>query len=121
MEKNLAADLPFEMLADPQKKIFHSYGVQSSLSGMFAWGVMRDYSLAMKAGLPSGMLSSDGGIKGHPADFIIDKDGRIAYVHYGRNYRDSLSVDQVVTIARELKLKATARMPERSATEKVEI
>jgi peroxiredoxin len=104
MEKNLAATLPFELLSDPQKKIFQSYGVQSSWSGMFAWDVMRDYFLAMKAGFSSGMLSHDGGVKGHPADFIIDKDGRIVYTHYGRNYADSLSVDQVITISKELKL-----------------
>ena len=119
MEKNLAASLPFQLLADPGKKIFRSYGVESSLGGMFSWDVMRDYFLAMRAGFPSGMLSHEGGIKGHPADFIINKDGKIVYSHYGRNYADSMSVDEVITIARQLNLNIGRPMPSPSLAEHV--
>jgi peroxiredoxin len=119
MEKNLAASLPFELLADPEKKTFRSYGVESSLGGMFSWNVMRDYFLALKAGFPSGMLSHEGGIKGHPADFIINRDGKIVFAHYGRNYADSLSVDEVVAIARQLNLNKGRSMPVLSIAEHV--
>jgi peroxiredoxin len=102
--KTLSQDLPFEILSDPDKKIFRNYGVGSSLAGMFSLSLWRDYALAMMAGYPSGMLSHDGGIKGHPADFIIGKDGKILYAHYGKDYADSLTVDQVIKVARDLKL-----------------
>ena len=62
--------------------------------------VMRDYYRALKAGFPPGMLTSDGGITGNPADFIIDGEGRIAFAHYGRHYADSLDARQVAEIRR---------------------
>jgi len=104
LEKAIGHDLPFEMIADPEKRIFRSYGVQFSLAGMFSWPVMRDYMFALKAGYPAGMLTHDGGIKGHPADFIVGRGGKILYAHYGKDYSDSLSVDQVLPIVRQLKL-----------------
>jgi len=100
IEKTLVHDLPFQILSDPEKKIFRSYGVESSWAGMFSWNVMRDYALSLKAGFSSGMLSNDGGIKSHPADFMINKEGKIVYAHYGKNYADSFSVDRVLAIAK---------------------
>ena len=89
---------PFALVPDPEKRIFRQYGVEKGLAGMFSPAVMRDYFLAMKAGFPPGMLSSDGGVTGNPADFIVDADGRIAFAHYGRQYADSLTADQVLEI-----------------------
>lgn len=89
---------PFALVPDVQKQIFRKYGVENGLAGMFSPTVMRDYFLALKAGYPPGMFSSDGGIAGNPADFIIDADGRIAYAHYGRHYADSLTAEQVAEI-----------------------
>jgi len=94
------ATCPICILSDPEKKIFRSYGVESSWAGMFSWNVMRDYALSLKAGFSSGMLSNDGGIKSHPADFMINKEGKIVYAHYGKNYADSFSVDRVLAIAK---------------------
>jgi peroxiredoxin len=67
---------------------------------MFSFKVMRDYYRALRAGFKPGMLTSDGGITGNPADFIVDADGRIAYAHYGSQYADSLDADQVVELRR---------------------
>jgi len=67
---------------------------------MFSLAVMRDYYRALRAGFKPGLFTSDGGITGNPADFIIDADGRIAYAHYGRQYADSLDADEVVEICR---------------------
>lgn len=91
---------PFDLVADPQKRVFKAYGVEKGWAGMFSFAVMRDYYRALRAGFKPGMLTSDGGITGNPADFIIDADGRIAYAHYGRDYADSLDADQVVEIRR---------------------
>lgn len=104
LEENMSDQLPFQILSDPNKKIFRSYGVKKSLMGMFSWAVMRDYARALAAGFSSGMFSHDGGIIGHPADLLVDKDGIIRYVHYGQNYADSLSVNQVLDAATKVKL-----------------
>ena len=48
------------------------------------------------------MLTSDGGITGNPADFIVDAAGRIAFAHYGRHYADSLTIGQLADVLRGL-------------------
>lgn len=94
-------ELPsFPLVPDPEKKIFKAYGVERGLAGMFSFTVMREYFHALKAGFPPGMFSADGGVTGNPADFIIDADGQIAYAHYGRQYADSLDVEQVLNVCR---------------------
>ena len=71
-------------------------------AGMLSSAVMRDYARALMAGLPPGLLTSDGGITGNPADFIVDADGRIAFAHYGRHYADSLDAAGIARIRRGL-------------------
>jgi peroxiredoxin len=93
---------PFDIVADPAKKIFNAYGVERSWRGMFSPAVMRTYIKALKAGYPAGILTSDGGITGNPADFLIDANGRIAYVHYGKHYADTLDAPQIVELRRGL-------------------
>lgn len=91
---------PFHLVPDPKKSIFQAYGVETGLAGMFSPAVMRDYVRALRAGFPPGMLTSEGGITGNPADFIVDADGRIAFAHYGRHYADSLNAKQIADIRR---------------------
>jgi hypothetical protein len=45
------------------------------------------------------MFSHDGGMFGHPADILADKDGIIRYLHYGKNYADSLTTGQALEAA----------------------
>ena len=98
---NANIDLPpFDLVPDPEKHIFRAYGAENGLAGMFSPMVMREYYRALKAGFPPGMLTSDGGVTGNPADFIIDGEGRIAFAHYGRHYADSLDARQIADIRR---------------------
>ena len=57
---------------------------------------MREYFKALMAGFPPGLLTSDGGITGNPADFIIDVSGQVAFAHYGKHYADSLEAADVI-------------------------
>jgi peroxiredoxin Q/BCP len=101
VEKLQAANIdlpPFPLVPDAEKLIFKAYGVERSWAGMFSFAVMREYIRAVCAGFPPGMLTSDGGITGNPADFLIDGDGRIVYAHYGRHYADSLEAPQIAEI-----------------------
>ena len=94
--------VPFDLVPDPDKRIFRTYGVETGWAGMLSSAVMRDYARALMAGLPPGLLTSDGGITGNPADFIVDADGRIAFAHYGRHYADSLDAAGIARIRRGL-------------------
>jgi peroxiredoxin len=100
IEEGYQPGLPFEIVADPDKRAFKAYGVESSLGGMFSWDVMRDYARAMANGIFSRPLGHEGGIQGHPADFVIDERGTIVYARYGRNYADTLTVDGVLALTR---------------------
>jgi len=91
---------PFDLIPDPANKIFAAYGVETGLRGLVSAAVMRDYGKALAAGYPPGLLTSDGGITGNPADFIVDESGRIVFAHYGRHYADSLEASDVVAALR---------------------
>jgi thioredoxin-dependent peroxiredoxin len=93
---------PFQLVPDPDKRIFRAYGVETGWAGMVSRAVMRDYVRALMAGFSPGMLTSDGGITGNPADFILDADGRIVFAHYGRHYADSLGAAQIAAVRRGL-------------------
>ena len=101
IEREQGRELPFELVADPGKRIFGAYGVEASLKGMFSAAVARDYVRAMGAGHFSKPLGHEGGIQGHPADFLIDADGVIRYVHYGANYADALRVDAILQASQD--------------------
>jgi len=102
LEAGRRDDVPFDLIADPDKAIFRAFGVETGLAGMFSPAVMRDYMRALAAGFPSGMLTSDRGITGNPADFIVDAGGRIAFAHYGKHYSDSLTAAQIADVRRGL-------------------
>ena len=101
--------LPFNLVPDPDKRIFRAFGVETGWAGMFSPTVMREYIKALRAGFPPGLLTSDGGITGNPADFIVDADGRIAFARYGRHYADSLGAAEIADVRRELETGFTAR------------
>ena len=91
--------LPFPVIADPEKRVFEAFGVEASWLGMFSLGVARDYTRAMLTGFFSGPFGHEGGIKGHPADFLIDGQGVIRLAHYGLDYADTLNVDRILELA----------------------
>ena len=49
---------PFDLVADPEKAIFRKYGVETGWAGMFSPAVMLDYTRALIAGFPPGLLTS---------------------------------------------------------------
>jgi len=88
--------VPFDLIADPEKRIFRAYGVERGLRGLVSPTVMREYLKALMAGFPPGLLTSDGGITGNPADFLVDASGQVVFAHYGKHYADSLEAADVV-------------------------
>lgn len=96
---------PFDLVPDAEKKIFRAYGVERGLRGFVTPTVVREYLRALRAGYSPGLLTSDGGVTGNPADFLIDASGRVVFAHYGKHYADSLEACDVVkawrSVARE--------------------
>ncbi|MCO1658163.1 peroxiredoxin-like family protein [Pseudonocardia humida] len=107
------AGLPFAVVADPDKRLYREFGVESAPRALLdprawapiaravaraAWTVARGRERAPAA-------RPHGGRTGLPADFLIDADGRVAAAHYGEHVYDQWSVEDL------LRLAARARRP----------
>jgi hypothetical protein len=93
--------LPFEAIADPDKRLYERFGVGSSLAAMLdprAWPAL------LQAYVSRNRLNRcpnpNGGIWWLPAEFLIAESGRVKAVHYGRHFDDRWTVDEVLSLAR---------------------
>lgn len=104
-----AAGLPFAVIADPEKRLYAEFGVESGPRALLdprAWpAIVRAvlYSLkeilAKRSPLPP--LEPEGGRLGLPADFLIAEDRRVLACKYGKHADDHWSVDEVLILARQ--------------------
>jgi hypothetical protein len=90
-----AADLPFAMMADPLKRLYAKFGVESNVRALLdprAWlpgfrgspKFLQDSSRQTADCTPQ----SKGGSFGLPADFLIASDGRVLACNYGAHAFD---------------------------------
>ena len=106
--------LPFAVIADPAKKLYAEFGVESSLKavlnprapleGFRARSVVHSVRGAMGIGEKH---------LGLPADFLIAPDGLVAAAKYGKYASDQWSVDELLDLAKPYsgQLAALARTP----------
>ncbi|WP_037833854.1 peroxiredoxin-like family protein [Streptomyces sp. NRRL F-4474] len=101
------AELPFAVVADPDKRLYAEFGVESSYRSLLSprawWPVLR----AVAAGtaeavrgrqkLPS--RTQDNGRLGLPADFLIAPDGTVLARSYGEYVDDQWPVEELLTLA----------------------
>lgn len=95
------ADLPFDVIADPERRLYDAYGVGSSARSVLdprAWPAL---VRGMFARHPSSAFVGEGGHMGLPADFLVDREGTIVDCHYGTYADDQWSVDEILTRASE--------------------
>lgn len=98
-----ASDLPFAVVADPDKRLYREFGVEAGPRALLdprAWGpIVRSILVGLRERdrLPSS--SQQGGRLGLPADFLIDADGRIVACRYGEHVYDQWPVDEVLALA----------------------
>ena len=86
---------PFEVIADPKKKLYSQFGVGSSIFSLLdvrAWPAIVKGNLQKDK--PTGGL--EGGPLGLPADFLIDRNGKVIADHYGRYADDQWRVDELL-------------------------
>jgi peroxiredoxin len=100
------ADLPFAVVADPAKGLYHEFGVESAPRALLhpkAWpAIVR----AIAAGLPDVLRKRkplpppkpEGGRLGLPADFLIAPDGRVLASRHGNHVYDQWSVDELLNL-----------------------
>lgn len=102
-----ADDLPFAVIADPEKRYYAMFGVETSKRAIFhprLWGsipkaVMVSLGDLLRGRKPAPSLLPKGGRWGLPADFLIDGDGAIVAVKHGEHAYDQWSVDEVLGLA----------------------
>ncbi|MEV4491580.1 peroxiredoxin-like family protein [Micromonospora coxensis] len=100
-------ELPFAVVADPDKRLYREFGVESSRRSLLSprawlpilravahssWGLLRGRDRA-----PS--RTQAGGRLGLPADFLIASDGRVLAAKYGEHVYDQWSVDELLDLA----------------------
>jgi len=96
--------IPFDLIADPDKRLYVKFGVESSpraiLNPQAWWPVIRAivYSLGeiirKQSAVPP--INPAGGSFGLPADFLIDSNGRVIASKYGQHADDQWSVDELL-------------------------
>jgi len=103
-----ATDLPFAVIADPAKRLYAAFGVESGRRALLdprAWlpvfrGIARSLRLVLRGKQPLPAINPDGGSLGLPADFLIASDGRVLASKYGAHAFDQWSVDEILGLAR---------------------
>lgn len=100
--RSYQADLPFEVIADPERRLYAAYGVTSSARSILDPRAWFAFVRGVFARHPSSTFTGEGGHLGLPADFLVDQRGLIADCHYGKHADDQWSVDDVLTRARTL-------------------
>lgn len=101
-----ASDLPFVIVADPQKTLYREFGVEASVRSLLdprAWpaiasGVLRSLREVLQKRMPSPSLNPGGGRFGLPADFLIASDGTVVACKRGVYVYDQWSVDELLQL-----------------------
>lgn len=93
---------PIPLIADPEKKWYDAYGLESSgyKSAMsHITSFVRTAFKASAAGVPIHMMADGESIKTMPAEFLLDKGLVIKEVHYSERLNDRLNIDRIRAFA----------------------
>jgi peroxiredoxin len=101
------SNLPFAVIADPQRLLYTEFGVEASLHAVLhprAWTTPLKpsaYPVVLRGLRNGGSPGPRHGetVLGLPADFLIDPAGRVQALQYGRHANDQWSVDQLIALA----------------------
>jgi peroxiredoxin len=97
-------DLPVDVIADPEKRVYREFGVESSPRALLhprAWGAIAKGSVMTLLGrYRAPAIKQEGGRQGLPADFLVEQGGRVVAAKYGRHAYDQWSVDELLAYAR---------------------
>ncbi len=102
-----AGHLPFDVIADPGKRLYAQFGVERDCRALLdprAWrpisiGVCRSFLRVLRREQPLPRVRPDGGSFGLPADFLIAGGGRVLACKYGSHAYDQWTVDEILEFA----------------------
>lgn len=99
-----AGHLPFDVIADPDKRLYREFGIESSPRALLHPRAMLAIVRGISADLPAVLRrekpapKASGGSLGLPGDFLIAPDGRVLAAKYGRHANDQWSVDEMLAL-----------------------
>jgi peroxiredoxin len=104
------AELPFPLVADPERRLYQRLGVERGLRSMTSIRTQRAAFAGLTAALGKrstkrgafGPLKPTGGRLGLPAEFLVAPNGRIAALKYGQHAYDQWTVDELLGHARSV-------------------
>jgi peroxiredoxin len=102
------AGLPFDVIADPDKRLYVAFGVESAPRALLdprAWpkivrAVIDATPRILRGKQAAPAAHPEGGRLGLPADFLIEPGGRLLAHKYGRHAGDQWSVDELLSLVR---------------------
>jgi len=94
------ADLPFAVVADPERKLYKEFGVEWSLRSLLYVDAARAAVRGIRhtTSLRGGLAPRENHL-GKPADFLIEPNGAIRACKYGVHADDQWSVDEMLHLA----------------------
>ncbi len=101
-------DLPFAVVADPEKQLYRRFGVEASLLSVVDPRAWSSFLRGVTAKHRSSSVTGEGGHLGLPADFLIDDQGVLRACKYGAHADDQWSVDELLEHARAIAPKTMA-------------
>ena len=101
-------ELPFAVIADPEKKLYAEFGVERSPRAVLnprAWpamvrGVGHSIGAVIKRKEKAPPVIHENGSLGLPGDFLIASDGHVIASKYGTHAFDQWTVDEVLQLAK---------------------
>ena len=120
-------DLPFAVIADPDKRLCADFGVEGSPRALLdprAWlpivrAVLHSVQQTIHEGRPVPPVMPHGGSLGLPADFLMASDGRVLALKYGRHADDQWSVDELLALVRAMRTRAEDAAPSQSSEQAI--
>ncbi|MEV3987665.1 peroxiredoxin-like family protein [Streptomyces sp. NPDC049837] len=116
--RQYAADLPFAVIADPTKRLYAEFGVESARRALLdprVWphvlrALLRSTAMLLRGreGLPSPRQPH--GRLGLPADVLLAPDGTVLAAKYGEHAYDQWTVDELLELASGAPHSSSARL-----------
>ena len=105
--KKYQTELPFAVIADPKKKLYAEFGVETSPRAVLkpgAWpaiirGLGHSIGAVIRRKEKAPPVVHENGSLGLPGDFLIASDGHVIASKYGTHAYDQWSVDEVLELA----------------------
>ncbi len=91
---------PFPIIADENAVYYHKFAIKKSVSGMFKAMLFRMpallYAMLIKRYFPT---SLKGSVTTLPADFLVDENGVISTIYYGKDSGDHMPFERIKAFA----------------------